>query len=399
MICGRDDGVVWRMQGRWLLASVLTGCATSQPAGGVSEASTEMVSSGPPTTSGEAVESSGGSSSGGAAAGGLLLDGGTVVGLGAADVRVEDGTITAIGELTPIAGEKVIDATGKWISAAFIDSHVHLLYLPEASEMAAGGVAAVVDLAAPTEIFTTSLAPLRLVAAGPMITAVQGYPTQSWGAGGYGRECADAAAAVAAVKQLHALGAGVIKLPITDGPQLDDAALAAAAAQAHELGLTVVSHALSDDQARRAAAAGVDVLAHTPTEALSVKTVQAWSGRTVISTLRAFGGSPTTLANLTALRAAGVTVLYGTDFGNTTTPGIDGGELMLLQAAGLTPQEIVTAGTSAPASRWPGLGAPLGAVAVGKDASVLLLAADPLVDPLTLASPTLVLIRGVVQAK
>ena len=55
--------------------------------------------------------------------------------------------------------------------------------------------------------------------------------------------------------------------------------------------------------------------------------------------------------------------------------------------------------TSAPASRWPGLGAPLGAVAVGKDASVLLLAADPLVDPLTLASPTLVLIRGVVQAQ
>lgn len=385
------------MHGRWLLALVLTGCATSPPTGGASEASTEMVSSGAPT-SGEPAESSGGSSSGGATAGSLLLDGGTVVGLGAADVRVEDGTITAMGELTPIVGEKVIDATGKWISAAFIDSHVHLLYLPEASEMAAGGVAAVVDLAAPTDIFTTSLAPLRLVAAGPMITAVQGYPTQSWGSGGYGRECVDAAAAVAAVKQLHALGAGVIKLPITDGPQLDDAALAAAAAQAHELGLMVVSHALSDDQARRAAVAGVDVLAHTPTEALSAKTVQAWSGRTVISTLRAFGGSTATLANLKALRAAGVTVLYGTDFGNTTTPGIDGGELMLLQAAGLTPQEIVTAGTSAPASRWPGLGAPLGAVAVGKDASVLLLAADPLVDPLTLASPTMVLIRGVVQA-
>ena len=31
------------------------------------------------------------------------------------------------------------------------------------------------DLAAPTEIFTTSLAPLRAVVAGPMITAVSGY--------------------------------------------------------------------------------------------------------------------------------------------------------------------------------------------------------------------------------
>jgi len=395
------------MHGQWLLAgALLTGCATSPPAGAVSEASTEMVSSSVATTSGEMHEptgsssgssSSGGSSSGGGApSGSLLIDGGTVVGLGAADVRVVDGTIVAVGALTPEAGEKVIDAAGRWVAPGFIDSHVHLLYLPAASEMAANGVAGVVDLAAPTEIFTTSLAPLRAVVAGPMITAVSGYPTQSWGSGGYGRECADAAAAVEAVKQLHAMGAGVIKLPITEGPQLDDAALTAATTAAHALGLPVVSHALSEDQARRAAAAGVDVLAHTPTEMLSAKTVQAWSGRAVISTLRAFGGSAATLANLQALKAAGATVLYGTDFGNTSTPGVDPGELMLLQAAGLTPAEILAAGTSAPAGRWAGLGG-LGAVAVGKDASVMLLAADPLVDPLTLASPTLVVIRGVVQ--
>lgn len=329
--------------------------------------------------------------------GSLLIAGGTVVGVGVADVRAVDGTIMAVGELTAIAGEKVIDAAGKWVAPAFIDSHVHMLYLPEASEMAANGVAGVVDLAAPVEIFTTSsLAPLRVVAAGPMITAIQGYPTQSWGAGGYGRECADAAAAVEAVEQLHALGAGVIKLPITTGPQLDDAALKAAAGKAHELGLLVASHALSDEQARRAAAAGVDILAHTPTEPLAAKTVQAWSGRAVISTLRAFGGAEATIANLKALKAAGATVLYGTDFGNTSTPGVDGGEVMLLQAAGLTGREIVAAGTSAPAGRWAGLNG-LGAVAVGKDASVMIVAEDPYVEPVTLASPSLVVIRGVVQ--
>ena len=379
--------------------TLVVGCATSPPAGPVSEVSTEMLASSQATAS-ESGEPTGGSSSssgGGATSGSLLIDGGTVVGLGTADVRAVDGTITAVGTLTPLAGEKVIDASGQWVAPAFIDSHVHLLYLPAASEMAANGVAGVVDLAAPTEIFATSLAPLRAVVAGPMITAIAGYPTQSWGAGGYGRECADAAAAVAAVKELHALGAGVIKLPITEAPQLDDAALMAAVAAAHELGLPVVSHALSDEQARRAAAVGVDVLAHTPTEMLSAKTVQAWSGRTVISTLRAFGGSAVTLANLQALKAAGATVLYGTDFGNTSTPGVDLGELMLLQAVGLTPQEIVAAGTSAPAGRWVGLGE-LGAVAVGKDASVMLLASDPLVDPRVLASPTAVVIRGVQQA-
>ena len=199
---------------------------------------------------------------------------------------------------------------------------------------------------------------------------------------------------MAAVDQLAALGAAAIKLPVTGAPQLADDALAAAAARAHGLGLPVVSHALSDDQARRAALAGVDILAHTPTEALSKATLAAWSGRTVISTLRAFGGSAATLDNLKALRAAGVTVLYGTDFGNTMTPGIDGSELALLLQAGMTPQEILTAGTSAPAAVW-GLGGALGAIAVGLDASFLVLATDPLVDPMVLASAEAVYLRGV----
>ena len=159
----------------------------------------------------------------------------------------------------------------------------------------------------------------------------------------------------------------------------------------------MVSHALSDEQARRAAQAGVDVLAHTPTEPLTPATVKAWSGRAVISTLRAFGGSSATLANLQALRAAGVTVLYGTDLGNTRAPGIDGGELTLLLQAGLTPREIVAAGTRAPAERWSGL-ADLGAIAPGKDASLLVLAADPLVDVQTLSEPVGVYVRGALQS-
>jgi imidazolonepropionase-like amidohydrolase len=391
-----------RARVRWCVGLALVGCATSPPGSGASSEVSGAASSGEASggstgsTGAPTGEASGSTSAPTGEAGSLLLAGGTVVGLGLADVRVADGEVSAVGDLTPLAGEVVVDVTGNWLAPAFVDSHVHLMYLPRAAEMAAGGVAGVVDLAAPVAIFETSLAPLRAVAAGPMITAVQGYPTQSWGSGGYGRECADAAAAVAAVDQLHALGAGVIKLPITGAPQLDDAALKAATDRAHELGLPVVSHALGDDQARRAALAGVDVLAHTPTEPLSPATVKAWSGRAVISTLRAFGGSQATLANLKALRDAGATVLYGTDFGNTSTPGIDPGELMLMQQAGLTPREIVASGTSAAATRWRGLGA-LGGIEVGKDASLLVLAGDPLSDPTILAAPTSVYIRGVAQ--
>src|SRR6185436_1172042 len=122
--------------------------------------------------------------------------------------------------------------------------------------------------------------------------------------------------------------------------------------EAHARGLKVAAHALSDDEAARAARAGVDVLAHTPVAALSKKTIALWSDRAVISTLRAFGGSKTALSNLRALRDAGATVLYGTDFGNTTTPGIDGNELELLTQAGLDGAAILDAGTSTPAAFW-----------------------------------------------
>ena len=336
-----------------------SGPGDASATGGPDPTSTTSGPSGPSGSS-EAGDSSAGD--------GLLFIDGFVVGRGVTDFRVVDGRFSALGDLQAAPGEEVVDLSGRWVAPAFIDSHVHLVYAPAVDAFAAGGVAGALDLAAPLAIFDADMAPLRVLAAGPMITAELGYPTQSWGAGGYGLECADADAAVAAVELLADLGAAVIKLPVTAAPQLDDAALAAAAARAHELGLPVVSHALSDDQARRAALAGVDVLAHTPTETLSAATIAAWKGRAVISTLWAFGGAATTIGNLQALRAAGVTVLYGTDFGNTATPGIDGTELALLQQAGLSPQEILAAGTSAPAARWAPFNTQLGAIEVGRDA-------------------------------
>ena len=47
--------------------------------------------------------------------------------------------------------------------------------------------------------------------------------------------------------------------------------------------------------------------------------------------------------------AAGATVLYGTDFGNTSHLGVDPAEIAALQAAGLDGAAILAAGTSAPA--------------------------------------------------
>jgi imidazolonepropionase-like amidohydrolase len=318
----------------------------------------------------------------------FALLGGIIAGVGPADLEIRDGVIAAVGEVDPSL--TAYDVSGRWLAPAFIDSHVHFAYLDGPEPMADGGVAAAVDLAAPEALLSTDLSPLAVLASGPMVTAVGGYPTQSWGAGGYGLECGDAQAAAAAVAHLAEAGAGVIKLPVTGAPSLEEDALRAAVEAAHGLGLKVASHALGADEAALAAAVGADVLAHTPTD--GGLDAADWSGRAVISTLAAFGGSDQAIANLAALQAAGATVLYGTDYGNTRTPGVDPSEIALLQAAGLDGAAILEAGTAAPAALW-GFDH-LGALEVGRAASLLVLEEDPLTAPETLAAPAEVWIDG-----
>ena len=123
---------------------------------------------------------------------------------------------------------------------------------------------------------------------------------------------------------------------------------------------------------RRAAAAGVQVLAHVPLEPLTAEQATAWQGRHVISTLVAFGGSATALANLRRLVSAGAIPLYGTDLGNWRQSGVSAEEISLLQQAGLDAAQVLQAATQAPAALWGFDG--LGRIAAGRSASFLLLA-------------------------
>lgn len=326
----------------------------------------------------------------------FVLRGAEIIGHGRVDLEIDDGRIIAIGAVDrSLPGD---DLSGKFIVPAVIDSHVHLAYLPVGEELLTRGVAAVVDLGAPLAWLDAPLVPaaLRVVASGPMITARRGYPTRDWGADGFGREVGGPNEASAAVDELADHGAKIIKLPITGPPVLDERALRAAVERAHTRGLKVVSHALADADAALAAKVGVDVLAHAPVEPLRDATVAAWSGRAVIGTLAAFGGRTSAIDNLRRLRAAGVTVLYGTDLGNTRDAGVSVDEIELLRAAGLDGAAIVAACTTVPAQLW-GLEAGPGVISVGAPASVLVLRADPRVDPSGLAAPIAVYIDGVHQ--
>ena len=239
----------------------------------------------------------------------FVLKGGTVFGLGQQNLLIDGGHVVLVGAPDDAAG-RVVDVSGRYIVPGFIDCHVHLAYFPEgAAELSSNGIVAAVDLAAPLKALSVEHAPLRVLNAGPMLTAANGYPLNSWGADGYGLVVNSALEGAAAVDTLFNAGARLVKVPLTAAPTLDDATVRAVVARAHARGLKVYSHALEEENAARAAADGVDVLAHTPTEALSEATLQAWQGRTVVTTLGAFGGGAAALKNLAALRQRGTRVL------------------------------------------------------------------------------------------
>lgn len=288
------------------------------------------------------------------------------------------------------AAIKTIDTTGAesqdvlW--PPIVDSHVHVTYWPVADKLAATGIATVVDLAAPESALSAEL-PIRVIAAGPMLTRPDGYPLESWGSDGYGVACADAACVTATIDRQAAKGARVVKIAMGDNG-LDPALVAPAIAHAHAKQLKVAVHALDDASAMLAATAGADLLAHTPAEPLQEATVTAWKGRAVISTLAAFG-APGAVDNLRRLRAAGCTVLYGTDLGNLRDAGPSAEEIGLLRKAGLDDAAIVAAMTTAPATYWK-----LPAIGANQEASFLLLDGDPRKDARRLLAPRAIWLRG-----
>jgi imidazolonepropionase-like amidohydrolase len=311
-------------------------------------------------------------------------------------VAIDGAVIAGIAERPP-GGAPSFDAEGKLLVPAFTDAHVHLgiaadLRL-EAEKLLRGGVAAVLDLGIPERLVPSlrELSPLHVAYAGPLLTAGKGYPTQSWGADGYGLEIETADEARGAVAHLAAIGAGAIKLAFDDRfPMLRRHAARAATDEAHRRGFLVFAHALDPALVAEALSAGADVLAHAPTGTLPDDLVREIGARrlSVVSTLHAYGGEG--IENLQRLRAAGAVVAYGTDLGNVgTSPGIDGDELSLLEAAGLSFREILEAVRES--ARLAGVS---GTISPGARADLLLVPDEALSQPSLLARPARVFLGG-----
>lgn len=374
--------------------------------------------------------------------------------LSATHVRVENGTITAVGDSSITQEADVrIDGRGEVLMPGLIDSHVHLL--PGSTQLAAiFGVTTVIDMFSKPEIIEPerelvaasdggwglAAADVRTSSIGA--TAPGGHPTLAYSPFPYVTGPQDAEPFVAG---RIAEGANHLKIIYDDGsgamldiPALSVVTIEALVEAAHRHDLVVSAHVSTARGSVTMARAGVDVLAHAPMDRMTAEQIQeiAAAGVAVIPTLSitdGFPGSDGVMAllgeprlaarlptrwcrvverqakrwmppqapdgraqrdNVAALHEAGVLILAGTDAPN---PGLVHGaslhrELQHLVAAGLTPHEALASATSVPAQVF-GL-TDRGVIRVGARADLVLTSGDPTSDIATSASITQVWVRG-----
>jgi len=364
-----------------------------------------------------------------------------------ATVIVTGDRITAVGPDVAIPkGAEVVDAKDKTLLPGFFDVHTHLNasagpltadWQKSTAAYLICGVTTIDEFSANREMY----APLRKLMADGVVTAPHiNFATRISTPGGHGAESgmgefttvevSTATAAHEAMKQVLPYKPDVIKI-FTDGwrygsipnlSSMNEQTIHAIVEDAHAAGIKVLTHTLTVEGAKNAAAAGVDVIAHSiqdapidqellnimkthgtsyaptmavyeankpaPTTPLMLSVLEPEQRVAVIKTVA--GKKPMALdnpamkrwnqlqANMRTLYAAGIPVVLGTDNGMPSTPHGWGSlrEMELMVGAGLTPSQALQAGTRVSAAAL-GLGKERGTIEVGKLADLVLIDGRP----------------------
>jgi imidazolonepropionase-like amidohydrolase len=333
-------------------------------------------------------------------------------------VAVSDDKITAVAPAGRLAGPGECIRFAGTLLPGFIELHAHLRLGQVPPEVVLRhGLTTVRETGGPLAPPSGGDGQLRLLAAGPILTAPGGYPVPVFGPA-TALEVADIPAAREAVGRLAAGGAAFIKIALEPGgspgapwtsghqpaypppwPVMPPEVAQAIVGEAHARGLIVSVHLSGPVGAALALDAGADEWAHVPCDPIprELATRAAAAGVRVLSTLDTLSHCPGTAVNAALLAEAGISLLYGTDLAHPDVPwGINAHELMLMAHTAYRnrpPLEVLSAAT-ARAGEHLGL-APLGQLAEGAPADLIGVRGNPLEGFKPLEYPDLVISGGV----
>lgn len=324
---------------------------------------------------------------------------------------VHDGRIGGRGtNLVIPSGVRVIDASNYTIMPGLIDAHVHLTINGRPRENAAhtllAGFTTVADLGSANG---AGVRLKRLIDSDSIIgpTMLAGG---SW-IGGRGGVCEFGGATIRGAEEAGvragsdlADGAGLLKVCVSgwindaaahpDSVEMTAAEIGAVVERARVAHVAVAAHATSEAAVIASLNGGIRLLAHTPIVDDAGATAIANSGACVVTTMTTLLAADSAEAlrrSFARLRRAGVTLALGTDAG-VLAHGSNADELLTLAALGMSPLEVLRAGTTVAAKC---LGLPeYGALERGAVADLVAVSGDPLLDLSTLRTPVFVMHRG-----
>jgi len=321
-----------------------------------------------------------------------------------AAIVIENELITAVGKLSEFvlpSDAEIIDVKGTTILPGFFNAHVHQAYNEHnLKTWAQSGVTTVRDLGGNLQNNLFSFRDrvnknpqcARLVAAGPMVTVPNGYPSVPFG-GSYSFYVTSTEDARQKINQLLDDGADLIKIALESGvifgrtiPMLSPEEAAAIVEVAHQRGTVVSAHVTVSQDLSKALDAGVDDMAHMVVDNLPDNLIQRMIADDVywVPTLELWYGTgaygTTATNNLRKFVDAGGKVALGTDYAGYTCPfdlGMPIREIKWMLGAGMTPMQVIVAATKN-AAHVCNLDAELGTLEVGKKADVLVVNGNPL---------------------
>jgi imidazolonepropionase-like amidohydrolase len=319
-----------------------------------------------------------------------------------ATIAIKGNLIASVGAKDSIVipeGAKEIDLNGATVMPGFINAHVHQAYVEQNLEnwLKAGVTTvrdesplATNDFLAKRDRLNKDPAHSRIISATPILAPEKGYGQDFF---------TSADTASKKVSQYITQGADIIKFSIEDDmagstwtlPTYEE--VKAIVDTAHGSGYKVSVHIGHERNLQWAIDAGVDDIAHMVVEPISeetaiqvvqkgiywIPTLEIWNG---VSRDYSLNWIDVAIENLSTFYKAGGKIALGTDFAGY--PGIfDNGfpvtEVNLMKQAGMTPMDIIVAGTKN-AAHVCGIDDNLGTIEMGKLADLFVVNGDPLAE-------------------